>query len=100
MARDFRGQLTLPAATATNLLALLAAAGFTSTGLAVQLTIKEAASDIYRGTDNTVTNANGELIASGASDNEQGLVDLAKIWLYSVPGTTFSCKVQGHRGGC
>jgi len=101
MPRDFNGQLTIPAAAATNLLALLALQGFNMTAMAREVTIKESSNDVYRGLSSAVTNLTGELLASGSSHTERAsppdFIDLTQEWLYSPLGATFSINVRGSR---
>lgn len=95
MARDFNGKLTVPPASATSLLSLLIAAGFTAMPIAKEVTIKNGAALLYKGHDSTVSAANGFEIAAAAIDNDQGAVDLTQIYLFSTAGTSITVKIRG-----
>lgn len=98
MAKGFASsQVTLAAATAQNLAALLAAEGYTGSMAGARLWIHaNALTDVFRGHDNTVSATNG--IDIDANDpfilEYPPVVDPSRIWLFSTGGGDISVSFE------
>lgn len=94
MAKGFASsQVTLAAATATNLAALLAAEGYAGSMIGGRLFIHaNALTDLFYGHDNTVSATNG--IDIDANDpyilTHPPVIDPSRIWLFSTGGGDIS----------
>lgn len=87
-----KSTLTLAAATAQRLSDLLAAEGYTGRMLGKFLRIHPGAlTDVFRGTDNTVSATTGVPVTSTIpyqreSNSPQAVIDPGNIWLFSTAG--------------
>ena len=94
---DYTGALSLAAATATNLLTLLIAAGFVRTALADEVEIVAGAAAITIGSS-AATAPTGRPVAINAAFLERAAkrgIDLKSIWLYCPSATTITVNIRG-----
>lgn len=103
MARGFINKITLSAATATNLAAALAAAGYTGSMVGGFLEIDDfALTDLRRGDSSSVSATVGVPISgvnNGIYRRDVGTVDPGGIWLFSTTGGDIGVTFHPRSGG-
>ena len=95
--RNYKGQLAVPATTATKLLTLLVAQDFTLTPIASEITIVAGADDIKIGHSSSAA-ATGRLLEAGQTHTERAEgsgIDLTQFWFYCAASTTIYVDVRG-----